>query len=240
MEHETGSVNLTGKVALVTSIATFAGFEIAKMLVMAGAVVHVVDPDHERNRAQLGELRKLGKAIGHVVDLQDAYTVAHFGHLLFEQLPELHILVCNERIASSTTSSAVFAESILEQYGLFGDLCLVHDLLDCLSAASTVAEPARVVVVGDFTGLGEAGNEQQPAAKKLPTLSHAKGIAQRFVANRVNVNFIDLGHDGGADPSESKDLLRQLRFFLSAAAVQTRGEVAQFVSPVVNEGDVFR
>lgn len=223
-------VDLSGKIALVTSMGTAWGFEIAKNLVMANATVHAVNPDPIACRAQVKQLQKLGRVRGHVVNLQNPLAPAHLAHLLCEELPQLHVVVSNERISRSETSTSMLTAEPFADHWLEGDLCLIHDLLECLSDASAVADPARVVVIGHMPGLAiiDLAIRKSTARQKAKPLSPAQSIAQRFVRNQVNLNFIDLGPEGDPDAGTMvAKLLPPLFGFLSASAVLTRGEVAQ-------------
>lgn len=229
MTHDVEAVDLAGKVALVTSVAGESGLQIARMLAQSGAHVHIVSPDQRDCIAQMQELRRCGQVTGHAVDLQDGVALMYFADLIVEEVPKLNILISNARVARSERSMAMLDREILEKYDLLGDLCLAQELMPSLRDGSTAADPARVILLGDFEVLRTSGAPAKGESVRASAKSYSQGIAQRFMAQRINLNFVDAGRPGGdtsASAEEASLLLSHVLHFSSPATAHVWGEVA--------------
>lgn len=241
MYNEETDVDLSGKVALVTSTADELGFQLARTLVQAGAHVHLVNPGHRDCMRQTDLLRGVGTATGHVVDLQSGIALMHFARLIVEEVPRLNILVSNARIARPEGSTALFDQSVLEKYEILGDLCLAQELVPSLRDGSTVADPARVILVGQFEKLRAPrppSTKRAVARKPAGTVTHpyAEGIAQRFLEQRINLNFIDLASRSADAALASESVCQSLLWLSSVGAVRVRGEVAPVAAVAASRG----
>lgn len=228
MDLRNSSIDLRGKVALVTDIASDHGFHLAQGLLHAGARVHAVNPDHGECVRQTEELRRFGHAIGHAVDLRDGAALMHFAQLISEQVPRLSILVGTLRLACTADSTEVAEAKVLEKYDLLGDLFLVQQLVASLRDGSTATDPARVILVGGFEPSRSAESRPSGRGAGLSFASLARDISQRFVEQRINLNFVD-AHPDRSESAPTVEgpvsLLDSVLQFAGVATAHVRGQV---------------
>lgn len=229
------ALQLEGKCALVTSTSNEAGLQVADMLVKEGATVYLVNRDQHECIVQVEALRRAGKAKGYAVNLQDPLTLAHFSHLLNEEVSKLHILVSVERLARIEHSSSADS-TVREREQLHGELDLIQELVPSLHAGSTAVDPARVILIGDFAGLRLPQVPVRHGTSPVTDSSTATEIAQQFVEHRINLNFVDLGPPSvAAGAWHASSLLACVRQLTSIRAAHTRGEVQR--GAPVGDGD---
>jgi NADP-dependent 3-hydroxy acid dehydrogenase YdfG len=187
-------VDLTHKVALITDIESLSGYAIAKALVKAGAQVHGVSPHHDICSRRIKRLRRWGMAMGHVVDLRNGAAALQFAYQLNEELPRLHVLISNCRIALGSSMQNLFALASAGRVEVLGEMVLIQELLGSLRDAATTSDPARVVLVGTLfgdvepsvDGASEGGGAQRFGA-------YARNVATRLKEHRVNVSIFEPG-----------------------------------------------
>lgn len=214
------STDIKGKVALVTDIANPLGFAIAEQLVKAGAIVHVVNPDHRRCLDQVHELAKSGAAFGHVVNLQDGLAAMQFAYQLNEEVSSLDIIVSNCRIASVPALAAV-GKPTTSPFETLGELALVQELMDGLRQGASESDPARVVLVGSFENVTGDGRHKSLAA-------HAQDVAARLKGHRVALNLIQAAataHDNDQPSTNGLAVVSAVLAYVSASASQRYGEL---------------
>ena len=100
---------------------------------------------------------------------------------------------------------------------MLGELAVIDDLVDPLWRASTVADPARVVLLGDFT--------QATSADLLK--KNSRLLAARLLEHRVNFNMVDVR--GSNTPALRSDeghaeLTSTICNYFSSKASLRRGE----------------
>lgn len=207
--------DFTDKVVLVTDTDSLMGYAIAEALVNSGACVYGVSAHHDQCAEQVKNLRPLGKASVHVADLRNGMAALQLAHLINEELPQLHLLVSIARIAENSAATDLLRGISQGGTEILGEMAFVQELLPTLRAASIPAEPARVVLVGDFS--------QSPVQLKLGR--QAKEIAARLAEQRVNLNLIDLSLvEGTTESAASFFVLSALTGLLSAGASGRKGD----------------
>lgn len=215
-----GRPSLTNKAALVTDIGSPMGYAVAEALVKAGARVHGVNANHDQCVDQINCLRQWGKASGHVADLRNAMSTLQLARLVNEELPQLHLVVSTVRIAEASDAADLIREVSQGNVEILGELAFIQELLPALRVASTVAVPARVVLVGDFS---HSPTQLKPATR-------TKEIATRLAEHRVNLNLIDLGLVNGATESAAAFfVLSALMGLLSSDASAQKVEIEGFL-----------
>lgn len=216
-DHE-DVLSVAGKVALVTDMASPMGYAIAEALVKAGAQVHGVNPDHDRCAEQVRTLRRWGKASGFVVDLRNGMSAAQLAHLINEELPRLHLVVSTSRIAVNESSENLIPGIASDRTELLGEMAFVQDLLGALSAAGSAVDPARVVLVGQFSSAERGERPEMRAGEAV----------MRLGRQNVNLNLIDIRPSANASMAPViSSVLSALMGFLSSSAAQRRGEIVE-------------
>lgn len=191
IDHES-SFGLTNKVALVTDIESPSGYAIAKALVKAGAQVHGVSSQHEICARRINRLRRWGMATGHVVDLRSGVAALQFAYQFNEELPRLHILISNFRIAPNSSVRKHLSRTSVGPVEILAEMALVQELLGSLRDAGTTSDPARVVLVGTFLGDAEqsvVGIPQDGGTQRLG--AYARNVSNRLKQHRVNFSFFE-------------------------------------------------
>ncbi len=211
-------LSVAGKVALVTDMESPLGYAIAEALVKAGAQVHGVNPDHDRCAEQVRTLRRWGKASGFVVDLRNGMSATQLAHLINEELPRLHLVVSTSRIAVNESTESLIPGMPSDRAELLGEMAFIQDLFGVLSAAGSAVDPARVVLVGQFSS-AERGERLESLAREA---------AMRLGGQYVNLNLIDIRSSASASQAPViSSVLSALMGFLSSGAAQRRGEIVE-------------
>lgn len=180
---DSGSLpDFTDKAVLVTGIDSPIGYAIAEALVRSGARVHCVSGHHDQCREKIKNLRRSGKASGHVADLRNGTAAIQLAHQINEELPQLHLVVSTDRIAENSAPTDLLRGIGQGGVEILGEMAFVHELLPTLRAAGTAAAPARVVLVGNLS--------QSTIHQKLGT--QAKEVATHPSEQRVSLDFIDV------------------------------------------------
>lgn len=223
MTNIDSQLNLNGKEILVTDMASPQGYALAEQLVRAGANVHAVNPDHDACVRQAIALRQHGKASGYAVDLQQGIASQHFSEMLRNQIDRLHGVISNVRVGVENRILKASLSTGVELDELLGELAIIDDLVDPLWRASTVADPARVVLLGDFT--------QATSADLLK--ENSRLLAARLLEHRVNFNMVDVR--GSNTPALRSDeghaeLTSTICNYFSSKASLRRGEFLEIAA----------
>jgi NAD(P)-dependent dehydrogenase (short-subunit alcohol dehydrogenase family) len=150
---KTLSVDLTGKVALVTGANAGIGKEVARGLLERGA--HVIFAVRSVEKGQEAARELGGKSTVLQVDMSSPASIRAFAAQVTAQFPKLHMLVNNagawfsDRRTSPEGRELTFATNVLG----------VHVLSEALTPLLKASAPSRIVnVVSAFTGSYDAGD----------------------------------------------------------------------------------
>ena len=223
MTNVDGQLSLKGKEILVTDMASPQGYALVEQLVRAGAHVHAVNPDHDACVSQVAALRKYGRASGYPVNLQIGLVAMHFSEMLRDQVHQLHGVISNVRVGVERRIPQSSLSVGVELGELLGELVLIDDLVDVLWNTSTVIDPARVVLLGEFTHVTPVDLLER----------HSHLLAARLLDHRVNFNMVDVrglntsvlsGNEG------SSNLISTICNYFSSEASLRRGEFVEVVA----------
>ncbi|KAH7042778.1 short-chain dehydrogenase/reductase family protein [Macrophomina phaseolina] len=153
------SVDLTGKIAIVTGANGGIGLETARQLLLlhAGTVVLAVRnmAKGEAAKSELLADKKIqgGNPAANIrvmrLDMADYQSVWEFANSIKVDLPALHILILNAAVANLPWSKTGSGHDQISQVNYFSNVMLLLELLPTLEAtARRSGEPSRVTWVG--------------------------------------------------------------------------------------------
>ena len=189
---EENTLELSGKVALVTGGAQGIGKAIALILARNGAVVVVSDINLEKAEETAKEIQSMGQrslAIkSNVADLKDVESMVG---TIVEKLGRIDILVNNAGI----TRDRLILRMTEEDWDAVLDVNL-KGTFNCTKAAiryMSKQKSGKIVSIASVTG--EMGNPGQAnyGASKAGVIGFTKTIAREFAARGINVNAIAPG-----------------------------------------------
>lgn len=186
------SMDLSGKVALVTGGAQGIGKAIACRLATAGADVAIVDITEERAEEGASAVRDLGrKAIALGADVANFSAADEAVQRTIKELGGLHILVNNAGI----TRDGLFMRMSEEDFDAVVGVNLKGCFNFCRAAARTMskAREGRIINITSVVGLiGNAGQANYSAAK-AGMVGLTKSLAKEFGSRNVTVNGVAPG-----------------------------------------------
>lgn len=196
------SIDLSGRVAMVTGGGSGIGRETSQLLAQAGAAVAVAD----LNKAAAQETAELitkagGQAIGVEVDITEPEAAAEAVEATVQAFGGLHILVNN----AAAWSVKLFKDITKEEYAskdvgvsLIGTMVMTRAAFDALreSGGGSV-----VNLISDSARVGEPYMVAYGAAKG-GVISFTKGFAKEAARYKIRVNAVSPGttKTPGANP----------------------------------------
>jgi 3-oxoacyl-[acyl-carrier protein] reductase len=187
------SVELTGKVALVTGAAQGIGKAIALLLAQNGADVVISDINLEKAQETADEVQGMGRrSLAIKVNVADLKEVEQMVENIVGQLGRIDILVNNAGI----TRDRLILRMTEEDWDAVLDVNL-KGTFNCTKAAiryMSKQKSGKIVSIASVTG--EMGNPGQAnyGASKAGVIGFTKTIAREFAARGINVNAIAPGY----------------------------------------------
>ncbi len=185
---------LSGKTALVTGGASGIGRMIATALVNAGAHVMIVSRKSENCESvaeMLNALDAPGSAEGFGGDVGSQESIDALVAAVKSRTEKLDILFNNAGISwgASIEKFPFEAWAKVMDINVAGLFTLTRELLPLLDAASTDADPARVINIGSVMGtLAVSEGAYSYSASKAAVHHLTKTLADEFAQRRITVN----------------------------------------------------
>ncbi len=202
------SIDLSGKVALVTGASRGIGRAAALRLGAAGADVAVLATAAERAEPVAEELRAMGrKALALGADVSDFAAAGEAVERTIGELGRLDVLVNN----AGVTKDGLFLRMSEEDF----DRVLAVNLKGCFNFCRAAARPltkargGRIVNVTSIVGLVGNAGQANYAAAKAGIVGLTRSLAKEFGGRNVTVNalapgFIETDMTGGL-PDDVKE-----------------------------------
>lgn len=188
--------DLSGKVALVTGGSRGIGEMIAEGFVTNGVKTYISSRNQEACDATAARLSEMGECISVSADLSSRNGIEHLVGAINANEEQLDILVNN---AGATWSAALgeFPEAGWDKVmniNVKSPFFLTQALLPLLEKSASVADPARVIMIGSVDGLN---------VNQMPTFSYgpskaaihhlARTLASHLAGRNITVNAIAPG-----------------------------------------------
>ncbi|MGE4431313.1 MAG: SDR family NAD(P)-dependent oxidoreductase [Sphingobium sp.] len=185
------SIDLAGKVALVTGGNRGIGFAVADALSQAGATVAIWGRDEAGNRRAVDRLLRNGhRAVSDVVDVTDEDAVERGAMRLIERLEHIDSVFACAGIPGRATP-------FLDQRRVDWDAVLSVNIHGLASTMRTVVRhmiaggrPGSLVGFGSLAAERGAAQMQAYAASKAATAAIMRALAVEFGAQGVRANII--------------------------------------------------
>ncbi|MDP4022976.1 glucose 1-dehydrogenase [Methylobacterium sp. NEAU 140] len=181
---------LAGKVAVVTGGARGIGLAVARAYAREGARVVVADLNAEGARAAAEDLG--GGALGLVVDVADAGSVAAMIAAIVESCGRIDILMNNAGIGANTP----FLETRLEDWNRILGVNLTGAFLvaqGCAREMVRVGEGGKIVNIASLSGQRGANGRAAYGSAKAGLELLTKVMAVELAEHGINVNNIAPG-----------------------------------------------
>jgi 3-oxoacyl-[acyl-carrier protein] reductase len=187
------SIDLKGKVALVTGASRGLGKATALLLAQAGAdvVVHYVR-DRRAANAVAARCRKYGvRAIPVKAEMASSTEVAGMFRVVQEQMARLDILVCNAGIWKEAAIDRMTDEQLDEMLDVN-----VNGVFACCREAARIMkrqQSGRIILVASTAGQRGEAFHSHYAASKGAVISLTKSLAPELAADGILVNCVAPG-----------------------------------------------
>ena len=194
MDYLENLFSVKGKTALVTGGATGIGRMIATALVNGGATVLIASRKGESCVAVAEELNALdapGSAVGFAGDVGTEEGIAALVAEVKARADALHILVNNAGVTWGEPLETFphMAWHKVMNINVGGLFTLTRELLPLLDAASSDADPARIINLGSVMGTQPiAEGAYSYSASKAAVHHLTKILSNEFAKRRITVN----------------------------------------------------
>jgi 3-oxoacyl-[acyl-carrier protein] reductase len=237
--NEEKSLELSGKVALVTGAAQGIGKAIALLLARNGADVVVSDINLEKAQETTNEIEGMGRrSFAIKVNVADLKDVEQMVKAIVEQFGRIDILVNNAGI----TRDRLILRMTEEDWDTVLDVNL-KGTFNCTKAVirhMSKQKSGKIVSIASVSG--EMGNPGQAnyAASKAGVIGFTKTIAREFAGRGINVNAIAPGYIQtpmtDAVPEKAKEELKRM---IPMERLGRPEDVAQAVLFLVSENSGY-
>jgi 3-oxoacyl-[acyl-carrier protein] reductase len=185
------TIDLTGKVALVTGGSRGIGWAVAQRLSGAGAAVAIVARDEARAREAAARLPGPARALAVTADMAESATVERAAATVERELGPVDILVNN---AGITRDGLLVRMSDAEW-----DQVLDTNLKGSFVATRLVARGmmkrrfGRIINISSIVGLTGNRGQANYAASKAGLIGFSKAVAKELASRNVLVNVVAPG-----------------------------------------------
>jgi 3-oxoacyl-[acyl-carrier protein] reductase len=233
------TLELFGKVALVTGAAQGIGRSIALLLAQKGADIVISDINLEKGEEAAKEIEALGrKAMAIKVDVASTNDVEHMVEAILERFGQIDILVNNAGIARD--------KLILRMTEEDWDAVLNVNLRGTFNCTKAVikhmSKQRKGKIVNIASVVGEMGNVGQAnySASKAGVIGFTKTIAREFAQRGINVNAIAPGYiETPMTEALPEKVKEELRRMIPMERLGRPEDVAQAVLFLVSEASSY-
>jgi len=185
------TIDLAGRIAIVTGASRGIGRAIAGRLAASGATVVAAARGTHAEEAAARIVAGGGRAVAVAVDVTDAAAVQEMVDGTLERFGRIDVLVSNAGIARD--------QLLLRMKRDDWDAVIATNLTAAFTCAQAVARPmvrqrsGRIVCIGSVVGqMGNAGQANY-AASKAGLVGFAKSLARELASRHVTVNVVAPG-----------------------------------------------
>ncbi|MFO1152016.1 MAG: SDR family NAD(P)-dependent oxidoreductase [Alsobacter sp.] len=183
------SIDLKGRIAVVTGAAQGIGFAVAERLVQSGATVAVWDRDAALAAEAVQQLGGAGKAVSYVVEQADPSSVAEAGKRTEAELGRIDILVNNAGISGPTMPVVDYP---VDEWRRIVDIDL-NGVFYCCKAVTPgmVARGyGRIVNIASIAGKEGNPNAAAYSAAKAGVIALTKSLGKELSGHDIAVNCV--------------------------------------------------
>ena len=183
------TLDLNGRVAIITGGARGIGFAVAQRMLKSGASVALWDIDAARLDEAATALKALGKVSTHVVELTDEASVMAATQAVVAAHGKIDILVNN---AGITGGNAKTWELDTEMWRRVIDVNLVGPFLTCKAVVPELLKNGwgRIVNVASIAGKEGNPTASHYSASKAGLIGLTKSLGKELATSNILVNCI--------------------------------------------------
>jgi len=183
------TLDLNGRVAIITGGARGIGFAVAQRMLKSGASVALWDIDAPRLDEAAATLGALGKVSTHVVELTDEASVVAATQAVVKAHGKVDILVNN---AGITGGNAKTWELDTEMWRRVIDVNLVGPFLTCKAVVPELLKNGwgRIVNVASIAGKEGNPTASHYSASKAGLIGLTKSLGKELATSNILVNCI--------------------------------------------------
>lgn len=187
------SIDLSGKVALITGGGQGLGLATAKLLHRAGAttVINYFEDAEGINRPRAAEaVASLGgRAVALPADVRRPHEVRHLVEQLLQQTGRLDIVINNAAVLRDRT----LKNMSLEEWNAVIDTNLTGVFHVCQAAAPHLSDGGRIVSLSSISGQIGFYGQANYAAAKAGVVGLTKVLSRELAARNITVNAVAPG-----------------------------------------------
>jgi 3-oxoacyl-[acyl-carrier protein] reductase len=233
------TLELFGKVALVTGAAQGIGRSIALLLAQKGADIVISDINFEKAEETAKEVEALGRKVMAIrADVANTNDVERMVGAILERFGQIDILVNNAGIARDK----LILRMTEEDWDAVLDVNL-RGTFNCTKAVIRhMSKQRKGKIVNIASVVGEMGNVGQAnyAASKAGVIGFTKTIAREFAQRGINVNTIAPGYiETPMTEALPEKVKEELRRMIPLERLGRPEDVAQAVLFLVSEASSY-
>jgi 3-oxoacyl-[acyl-carrier protein] reductase len=183
------SIDLNGRVAVVTGGARGIGYAAAERLLASGAKVAIWDVDGERARASAQQLSVLGTISAHTVELTDEASVQAVTDETLEAYGRIDILVNNAGITGGNGTTWELDPKVWREVlevNLYAPYLVCRAVVPHMLAAGW----GRIVNIASIAGKEGNPNASHYSASKAGLIGLTKSLGKELARSNILVNCI--------------------------------------------------
>ncbi len=183
------TIDLKGRVAIITGGARGIGYAAAERMLASGAVVVLWDVDAAAAADAVARLARLGTATSDIVELTDAHSVEAATKAVVARHGKIDILVNN---AGITGGNGKLWELAPEVWRRVIDVNLVGPYLTCRSVVPEMLRNGygRIVNIASIAGKEGNPNASHYSASKAGLIGLTKSLGKELATSNILVNCI--------------------------------------------------
>jgi 3-oxoacyl-[acyl-carrier protein] reductase len=182
-------IDLANRHAIVTGGAQGIGFSIATRLLESGASVSLWDYDGEALETTVGELAKIGRVTGEVVDVASVASVERAAGWTIGKHQRIDILVANAGIAGPNYTTWEYP---VEEWQRVINVNLLGVYYCCRAVLPHMLRQnyGRIVNVASIAGKEGNPNASAYSASKAGVIALTKSLGKETAQNNIAVNCV--------------------------------------------------